>query len=125
MIKINVAAVRTDIKAFQKFSDNHINEAIQQAFIQADTDNIPSDNNAYPVAVLNFARHLLVVDLFTDSGNVMSSNTLGNSESVANPNTYDDQYLKNYQRIADQIGDTSENGEIEAFNGESNNNGVF
>lgn len=118
MIKVDASTVKSDIKTFNTFSDSHVNEAIEHAKVRALDDGIPQNRTAFNFAVIDYARHLLTLDFFQNYG-VVSANDLGQSETLANPNTYDDGYLKAYNDLAGDFNGT--NGSISAYDGEHDN----
>lgn len=69
-----VADVKSDIKIFQNFSDDHITERINDAVSQVNHDQISDDQQAR--AIRAFARHLLYSDFVMNYGGVQSAGTL-------------------------------------------------
>lgn len=110
--------VKSDIDSFKSFSVGHINQNMKLAELQAKSDQIKNPD-AYKMAVLAFTRHLLVVDQFQANGGVTAANVMGNSQTIANPNTYNDgdQYLQTYNKLAQNYGDPTDQARMVTMNG--------
>ena len=117
-MNISPDEVKSDIKSFQSFSDTHINQNMKLAQLQAKSDQI-KDPDALKMAVIAYTRHLLTVDQFQANGGVTAANVMGNSQTIANPNTYPngDQYLQTYNKLAQNFGDPTDQARVVFQNG--------
>lgn len=118
MTDLTPSDVQSDIKSFQSFSYGHIKQDMATAELQAKSDQI-NDPQAQKLAVLNYTRHLLVIDQFQSTGGVTNASVMGNSQAIANPNTYPngDQYLQTYNKIAQNFGDPATQARVIPMNG--------
>ena len=91
------------------------------AQLQAKSDQI-KDPDALKMAVLAYTRHLLIVDQFQATGGVTNASVMGNSQAIANPNSYQngDQYLQTYNRIAQNFGNPTDQARMVTMNGLGN-----
>lgn len=121
MNNLSPSDIQSDIKPFQSFSDSHIKQDMETAELQAKSDQI-KDPQAQKLAVLNYTRHLLVVDQFQATGGVTNASVMGNSQAIANPNTYPngDQYLQTYNKIAQNFGNPVGQARVVTMNGLGN-----
>ena len=121
MTELTPSDVKSDIKSFNSFSDNHINQDMKLAQLQAKSDQI-KDPDALKMAVLAYTRHLLIVDQFQATGGVTNASVMGNSQAIANPNSYQngDQYLQTYNRIAQNFGNPTDQARMVTMNGLGN-----
>lgn len=110
--------IKSDLKSFNSFSDDHINQNMAMAQLQAKSDQI-KDPTALKMAIIAYTRHLLIVDQFQANGGVTAANVMGNSQTIANPNTYPngDQYLQAYNKIAQNYGDPTDQARVITQNG--------
>lgn len=97
---------------FRKFTTDYINLVIKQASARAigdglntpiGTDDADIIQTIYDTAVLNYARHLLMVDLFSEYNGVTSATTMNNSQTITDK-TKTDPYLAEYNRILNLYG---------------------
>ena len=97
---------------FKKFTTDYINLVIKQASARAigdglntpiGTDDADIIQTIYDTAVLNYARHLLMVDLFSEYNGVTSATTMNNSQTITDK-TKTDPYLAEYNRILNLYG---------------------
>lgn len=121
MTDLTPTDVKSDINSFKSFSDGHIKQNMATAELQAQNDGINAAKTpqAYKLAVLNYTRHLLTVDLFQQTGGVTNASVMGNSQAIANPNTYPngDQYLQTYNKIAMNNGNPIGDARVIPMNG--------
>lgn len=97
---------------FKRFDNDYINLVIKQASARAYGDGL---DNPYGVqdadiiqtvldtAVLNYARHILMIDVFSKYNGVTSATTMGNSQTVTDK-TNNDPYLAEYNRLVSLYG---------------------
>lgn len=97
---------------FNKFPTDYIKLVIKQASARAMGDglNTPAGvddadtiQTVYDTAVLNYARHLLMIDLFSEYNGVTSATTMNNSQTITDK-TNSDPYLAEYNRILNLYG---------------------
>lgn len=97
---------------FRKFKDDYINLVIKQASARAigdglntpiGTDDADIIQTIYDTAVLNYARHLLMIDLFSKYNGVTSATTMNNSQTITDK-TNSDPYIAEYNRILNLYG---------------------
>ena len=97
---------------FRKFKNDYINLVIKQASARAigdglntpiGTDDADIIQTIYDTAVLNYARHLLMIDLFSEYNGVTSATTMNNSQTITDK-TKTDPYLAEYNRILNLYG---------------------
>lgn len=89
---------------FKKFPDDYISRCIKVAQAQSTADGLSSPlgvtdtddiQTIYDGAVLAFARHLLVADLFAEYDGVTQASTMQNSQTITDKTT-NDVYLAQY-----------------------------
>lgn len=97
---------------FRKFTNDYINLVIKQASARAigdglntpiGTDDADIIQTIYDTAVLNYSRHLLMIDLFSEYNGVTSATTMNNSQTITDK-TKTDPYLAEYNRILNLYG---------------------
>ena len=97
---------------FRKFTTDYINLVIKQASARAigdglntpiGTDDADIIQTIYDTAVLNYARHLLMIDIFSEYNGVTSATTMNNSQTITDK-TNSDPYIAEYNRILNLYG---------------------
>lgn len=122
MTDLTPKEVISDIRPFSNFSEDHVNQEIATAKLQAESDQL-QNTKAYKQAVIAYTRHLLLIDKFEANGGVTNASVMGNSQAVANPENYSngDQYLQTYNRLADNYGNPVGQGRVFTMNGLGSN----
>lgn len=97
---------------FKKFPTDYIQLVIKQASARAIGDglNAPAGvddadivQTVFDTGVLNYARHLLMIDLFSEYNGVTQASTMQNSQTITDK-TKTDPYLAEYNRILNLYG---------------------
>lgn len=97
---------------FKKFPTDYIQLVIKQASTRAIGDglNAPAGvddadivQTVFDTGVLNYARHLLMIDLFSEYNGVTQASTMQNSQTITDK-TKTDPYLAEYNRILNLYG---------------------
>ncbi|MEJ6401028.1 hypothetical protein [Nicoliella lavandulae] len=110
---VSVDQVKSDIKIFQKMSDEHIQLAIGMGQSQAQSDKI--DPIAFDSGVILMAKYYLYIDWFKGNGGVTGASALGQSQTVANPDATSDGWLALYQDIVDRYGQATNLGSFDMY----------
>lgn len=99
-------------EGFKKFPTDYIQLVIKQASARAIGDglNAPAGvddadivQTVFDTGVLNYARHLLMIDLFSEYNGVTQASTMQNSQTITDK-TKTDPYLAEYNRILNLYG---------------------
>ena len=97
---------------FKKFPTDYIQLVIKQASARAIGDglNAPAGvddadivQTVFETGVLNYARHLLMIDQFSEYNGVTQASTMQNSQTITDK-TKTDPYLAEYNRILNLYG---------------------
>ncbi|WP_282804028.1 hypothetical protein [Secundilactobacillus kimchicus] len=102
-LTVTAETVKSDFKAFQEFTDDHVTEAIKRAKRQVLADRIESDDVVKQEAVTLYARHVLFSDGVMSYGGTLSGSTFGNSQTVRDFGGYD-YFLSDYEDIKAKYG---------------------
>lgn len=112
---ITVDAVIGIKKNFQKFPNDYVARCIKVACAQATSDGLSTPEGVtdqddiqiiYDEAVLSFARHLLVVDLFAEYDGVTQASTMQNSQTITDKTT-NDMYLAKYNNYLNKYSNSN------------------
>lgn len=97
---------------FKQFDNEYIQLVIKQASARAYGDGLDKPygiqdaditQTVFDTAVLNYARHILMIDVFSKYNGVTSATTMGNSQTVTDK-TNNDPYLAEYNRLVSLYG---------------------
>lgn len=102
---------------FKQFSDDAVKRDIQLGVARANSDGLDNPNGidngnidqiqaVFDGAVLAYARHLMMIDIFAQYNGVTSATTLGNSQTITDK-TNNDPYLAEYNRTVTQYGSSN------------------
>lgn len=97
---------------FKKFSTDYIQLVIKQASARAIGDGLNAPygvddadiiQTVFDSSVLNYARHLLMIDIFSEYNGVTNATTMNNTQTITDK-TKTDPYLAEYNRILNLYG---------------------
>lgn len=97
---------------FKKFPTDYIKLVIKQASARAIGDGLNAPygvddadiiQTVFDSSVLNYARHLLMIDIFAEYNGVTNATTMNNSQTITDK-TKTDPYLAEYNRILNLYG---------------------
>lgn len=101
---------------FKQFPTDYINSVIKQASVRAIGDGLDkpfgvTDNDQiqviYDSAVLSYARHLLMIDIFSKYNGVTNATTMNNAQTITDK-TNNDPYLMEYNRLLNLFGSSTQ-----------------
>lgn len=101
---------------FKKFPTDYIKQVINQASMHAIGDGLNTPfgvtdqgqiKTIFDSAVLNYARHLLMIDIFSEYNGVTSATTMNNSQTITDK-TNNDPYIVEYNRQVNLFGSSTQ-----------------
>ncbi|UQS85778.1 hypothetical protein MOO46_07545 (plasmid) [Apilactobacillus apisilvae] len=106
---VSIQDVTEDIVSFQKFSTHHVQNAIDDAKLQAKSDRINPDG--FDMGVKQYTKYLLSIDNFNQYGGVTASSMMGVSQTIKDP-TQNNPYLNQYNNTVALFGNSSSKGSV-------------
>lgn len=101
---------------FKKFPTDYIQQVIKQASTHAIGDGLNAPfgvtdqdqiQTIFDGAVLNYSRHLLMIDIFSEYNGVTSATTMNNSQTITDK-TNNDPYIVEYNRQVNLFGSSTQ-----------------
>lgn len=101
---------------FKQFPTDYIKGVIKQASVRAIGDGLNTPfgvtdadqiQTIYDGAVLNYSRHLLMIDIFSKYNGVTNATTMNNTQTITDK-TNNDPYLMEYNRLLNLFGSSTQ-----------------